>query len=179
MKKLLHYIPFLIILCTTILLFIRVNQDEKHAGENMFSDSPMLGKQMPDMKLETIEPEIGFIQAGTFEGRYTVVNMFASWCVACLAEHKLFSTLKGSKGLNIIGIAWRDKEEDTKAWLEKYGNPYNVVASDRQGKYGILIGVTGIPESFVVDPKGKIIRHIRGTVTEEDIKEIKEYGDKK
>ncbi len=172
MKKLLHYIPFLIILCTTILLFVRVNQSGKDAGAELFGSSQMVGKQVADMELDTIFPKNGKIEPGSYQGKYTVLNMFASWCVACLEEHKIFGEFKGSK-IELVGIAWRDKQEDTKEWLKRHGNPFKTVGADVLGKYGILMGVTGIPETFLIDPKGKIIMHFKGPLMKENIEEIK------
>ena len=178
MKKFVQYIPFLLILSLTILLFIKVNEEGKQAGQGLVGDSPMVGRQVADMELETLFPEGGKINSATYQGKFTVVNLFASWCIACLYEHKLFSRLKDNKDVNLVGISWRDKAEDTKGWLEQNGNPYDVVGLDSQGKYGILMGVTGIPETFVVNKEGKIIKHIRGTIGVQDIAEIKEEAAK-
>ena len=175
MKKFLRYIPFLIILCTTILLFVRVNQDGNKAGNSLLGDSLMVGKNITDMELDTIYPDKGKINQDTCKGNFTIVNMFASWCVACVVEHKLFSGIKGGK-LKVVGIAWRDNEEDTKGWLKKYGNPFDIVGSDIQGRYGISMGITGIPESFLVSPDGVILTHVRGPVTEGDILRMKEMA---
>jgi cytochrome c biogenesis protein CcmG/thiol:disulfide interchange protein DsbE len=171
MKKFARYIPFLIILTVTILLFIRVNQEGKNAGRNLIGSSPMIGKQVTDMELDTIFPAKGKLGEATYKGKYTVLNMFASWCVACLEEHPLLTGLKGS-GMQVVGIAWRDNAEDTKRWLERNGNPFKIVGEDNMGKYGILMGVTGIPETFVVGPEGKILKHYKGPLLENNIQEI-------
>lgn len=177
MKKFIQYIPFLLILSVSVMLFIKVNQDGNKAGQSLLSESQMVGKPIADMELENISPGASGDKIGpeTFKnakGEYTVINLFASWCTACLYEHKFVKTLKGS-GINIIGVAWRDKREDALDWLEKNGNPYDKVAWDGQGKFGIMLGVTGIPETYLVGPDGVIVMHFARTITEDDIKVIK------
>jgi len=172
MKKFMNYIPFAIILATTILLFIRVNQDGKKSADVLLYSSAMVGRQITDVSLPSLYPANGKIDGATYgSGKYTLVNLFASWCAACVAEHPLLSGLK-DKDLQMLGIAWRDKPEDTQDWLGKNGNPYDLVAMDELGKYGIMLGVTGIPETFLVNGQGVIIMHIRGTLMEQDIKAI-------
>jgi cytochrome c biogenesis protein CcmG/thiol:disulfide interchange protein DsbE len=175
MKKIFQFIPFILILLITTLLFIKVNSDGNKTVDNLLNNSPMLNKDVPDITLESLFPKQPAVSPKTFKNNYTLVNLFASWCVACLAEHKLISELKSEKKLQLIGIAWRDKHDETKEWLKRNGNPYNIVAQDSMGKYGIMLGVTGIPESFLVDKNGKIIMHIRGVINEDDVLKIKDY----
>jgi cytochrome c biogenesis protein CcmG/thiol:disulfide interchange protein DsbE len=176
MKKLIQYIPFLLILCVASVLFIKVNMEGKDAGDSLFGEEQMTGKKVADYALDKILPanNPGKIDQGSYKGRYTVINLFASWCTACLYEHKFVKGLKDIKGVNVIGIAWRDKKEDALDWLAKNGDPYNEVGLDNQGKFGILMGVTGIPETFLIDKNGIIIKHYARTITEDDIKEIRE-----
>ncbi len=169
MRKLLPYTPFLIILCITVLLFVKVTQSGRN-NDSIHFDEIMVGKKIADMELETLTGQK--LNMNSYIGKYTVVNLFASWCTSCLYEHPLISTLKGERGVQLIGIAWRDKKQDTSQWLKQNGNPYNEVALDEMGKYGILLGVTGIPETFLVDPQGVIVMHIRGTVMNEDLQAI-------
>jgi len=177
MKKYLQYIPFLAIFCLAVLLFVKVNGQGKDAGKSLtsgvFGSSPMVGRDMPDEVINTIFPAKGKIDNLTYRGKYTVVNLFASWCAACAYEHKFIKGLKGNS-IQLIGISWRDKAEDSFSWLIKNGNPYDVVGNDSLGKYGIYLGITGIPETFVVSPEGKIIMHFAGPVGDAEVAQIKE-----
>ncbi len=174
MKKFLQYAPFLLILSVSATLFVKVNQNGKDAANGFLDGSQMVGKKVADYPMEVIFPKKGKITTASFEGGYTVINLFASWCTACLYEHRFIKELKGIKGLKIIGVAWRDKDADALEWLNRNGNPYQMVGADNQGKFGIMMGVTGIPETFLIDKNGKILLHIARTVTEDDIKQIKE-----
>lgn len=86
-----------------------------------------------------------------------MVNFFASWCTGCIQEHPFIMSLAKRKEFPIYGIAYKDPEDKSLAWLEKHGNPYSRVGVDRQGRTGIDFGVYGIPETFFIDGEGRII----------------------
>lgn len=119
--------------------------------------SPLVGRPMP---------------AGTtllVPGKPMVVNFFASWCAPCLAEHPLFLRLREREGAAILGIAWKNKPEDARAWLQRLGDPYGKVELDLQGKTGLDWGLSGVPETWLVDGQGIVRRHFRGPITERDL----------
>ena len=86
----------------------------------------------------------------------TLVNFFASWCVPCAEEAPTLAALK-AEGVNVVGVAWKDDPAKTRAFLERYGNPYEAVFVDADGRAGIDFGVTGVPETYLVDAHGKIL----------------------
>ena len=86
----------------------------------------------------------------------TLVNFFASWCVPCAAEAPTLATLR-RQGVNIVGVAWKDDPANTRAFLARYGNPYQAVFVDRDGRTGIDFGVTGVPETYLVGADGRIL----------------------
>ena len=120
--------------------------------------SVMVGRPAP--KLEGVE--LG-------NGKPKLVNYFASWCAPCLAEHPLFTRLKQREGVPIIGIAWKDKPGATEAWLKRLGNPYQQLLFDQDGKRALDWGLSGVPETFLVDGKGIVRLHFRGPITEQDL----------
>ena len=90
-----------------------------------------------------------------------MISFFASWCVGCLDEHPFLMELARRKVMPIYGIAYKDKPQDSLAWLGQHGNPYDRIGVDLKGRVGIDFGVYGIPETFFVDEKGIIIyKHI-------------------
>lgn len=95
-----------------------------------------------------------------------LINVFGSWCTACVVEHPQLMALK-ARGLPILGVAWRDKPEKTTAFLRDRGNPYATVLMDPDGLAAIGLGITAAPESFLVDPAGKIIFKQTGPITPE------------
>jgi cytochrome c biogenesis protein CcmG/thiol:disulfide interchange protein DsbE len=93
-----------------------------------------------------------------------LLNVFASWCVACREEHPMLMRLK-AKGVAIQGLDWKDEAADGAQWLTDRGDPYGLVGNDRTGRAGIDLGVSGVPETFVIDRRGRIrYRHV-GAIT--------------
>jgi cytochrome c biogenesis protein CcmG, thiol:disulfide interchange protein DsbE len=86
----------------------------------------------------------------------TLVNFFASWCVPCAAEAPTLAALK-AEGVKIVGVAWKDDPAKTRAFLARYGDPYQAIFVDQQGLAGIDFGVTGVPETYLIDAKGRIL----------------------
>ena len=110
--------------------------------------SQMIDKPLPDFALE------GFGRADILAAKSPVVlNFFASWCVPCIDEAPVLVDLRRA-GVPIWGIAYKDKAPQTDAFLTKYGNPYRRVARDLAGQVGIEWGVTGVPETYIVDAGG-------------------------
>ena len=105
-------------------------------------------------------------------GKPVLVNFFASWCTPCLAEHPLFTRLKEREGATIIGIAWKDKPEATRAWLARLGDPFARAGYDLDGKLALDWGLSGVPETYLVDGQGNVRLHFRGPITERDLATI-------
>jgi cytochrome c biogenesis protein CcmG, thiol:disulfide interchange protein DsbE len=99
------------------------------------------------------------------DGKPKLVNIFASWCVPCAAEAGQLEQLRAA-GVPIYGIAIRDTPEDLAAFLAKFGNPYAKIGSDRESAVQLSMGSSAVPETFVVDSKGVIRRHIQGVITQ-------------
>ena len=96
-----------------------------------------------------------------------LLNVWASWCVACLQEHPVISQLSGQ--VDIVGLNYKDTRDDALRWLSQHGNPYNASAFDQLGDVGIDYGVYGVPETFVIDHTGAIrYKHI-GPVSQSDL----------
>jgi cytochrome c biogenesis protein CcmG/thiol:disulfide interchange protein DsbE len=105
-------------------------------------------------------------------GKPVLVNFFASWCAPCLAEHPLFERLKSREGAVIIGIAWKDKPEATRAWLARLGDPFTRLGFDQDGKIALDWGLSGVPETYLIDAQGIVRLHFRGPITERDLSTI-------
>jgi cytochrome c biogenesis protein CcmG/thiol:disulfide interchange protein DsbE len=102
-------------------------------------------------------------------GPVWLLNVWASWCVACRTEHPLLVELAKTKVVPIVGLNYKDKPEEAKAWLAQLGDPYAVSMADRDGRVGIDFGVYGVPETFVIDKKGTIRFKQIGPVTAETL----------
>ena len=100
-----------------------------------------------------------------------VLNVWASWCVSCRAEHPVLNELVRSNKVNLVGLNYKDKVADARGWLARYGDPYQISVSDLEGLVGIEWGVYGVPETFVMDKKGIVRLKHTGPVTTKDILE--------
>ncbi len=119
--------------------------------------SALIDKPVPTFELPPIEgkPGNGFSSADLV-GRVSAVNVFASWCLPCSAEHPLVTRLGQIEGVTLYGINYKDKPADALAWLDELGNPYWEIGADAKGRVGIDWGVYGLPETFIIDKKGRI-----------------------
>ena len=120
--------------------------------------SRMVGRPVPTFQLAAAAPSaLGFTSAELATGKPRLLNLFASWCVPCIAEAPVLDELK-RRGVQIDGIAIRDRPEDVATFLERNGNPFQRIGSDPTSRVQIALGTAGVPESFVVDGRG-VIRH--------------------
>lgn len=135
---------------------------DPHALPTMMIDRPM-----PDFQLEPLSQDVPLLTQEDVRGHVTLVNVFGSWCVACAAEHPELMELKSRGAITIYGVDWRDTAFEGRQWLERYGNPYTKVGLDADSRLAINLGVTGAPESFLIDADGRIrYKHI-GPITPE------------
>jgi cytochrome c biogenesis protein CcmG/thiol:disulfide interchange protein DsbE len=129
--------------------------------------SPFIGKPAPAFTLPTVADPSRSIGTEQMRDRVALVNVWASWCVSCRAEHPLLVDLARRGVVPIYGLNYKDTRVDAQRWLASLGNPYTASAFDEDGRVGIEWGVYGVPETFVVDRQG-IIRHKHtGPITEE------------
>ena len=126
--------------------------------------SMLIDRPLPAFALPGVRPgEPGFASAD-FKGEPKLLNIFASWCVSCRVEHPILLGLK-ERGVPIYGLDWKDKPSDGARWLDEQGDPYLATASDENGRVGIDLGVTGAPETFVVDKHGRVRYKQIGPIT--------------
>lgn len=120
--------------------------------------SPLIGKAAPEFSLSELKnPEARFSNAD-FKGRVSLMNVWATWCVSCRAEHQVLMQLAKTGAVAIYGLNYKDERPAALRWLQQFGNPYRANAFDADGRVGIDWGVYGTPETFIVDKKG-VIRH--------------------
>ena len=118
--------------------------------------SPLINKPAPDFSVPTLFDEKQSISSEQLKGQMWLLNVWASWCVACRQEHPLLNELAEQNILPIIGLNYKDQRNDAITWLGERGNPYTIIAHDLKGDVGIDYGVYGVPESFLIDKNGQI-----------------------
>jgi len=126
--------------------------------------SVMVGKPAPRFELPPLLEGGKVFQTSDLKGKVTLVNFFASWCIPCRAEHKYLYALTDS-GIVLVGVAYKNDPNDTRDWLENYGNPYTQLVVDREGITAIDFGVYGVPESYLIDKQGIIRFKQTGPIT--------------
>jgi len=137
-------------------------------------DPKQLPSQLIDRPLPAFAlPGIGVVAGGgpgfassALKGEPTLLNVFASWCAACPQEHPVLTRI-AREGVPVFGLAWKDKPADSREWLGRFGNPYTKVAADEVGRTAIDLGVTGVPESFIVDSGGRVRYKVIGPISNE------------
>jgi cytochrome c biogenesis protein CcmG, thiol:disulfide interchange protein DsbE len=156
---------FLLPLGVFVLLLAVLAVGLLHAPEKGILPSPLIGKSAPPFSVPSLFAGQGQVSSEQLKGRWTLVNVWGSWCVTCRAEHPTLLMIKQQAQVPIIGIDWNDDEADARDWLSQLGNPYSAVGEDHEGKVAIDFGVYGAPESFLVNPTGKIVYKQVGAMT--------------
>ncbi len=133
--------------------------------------SPLINKPAPAFSLPLLDAPQQMLSANDLRGKVWILNVWASWCVACRIEHPLLVEFAKTASVPIYGLNYKDKREDALRWLANFGNPYTRSLSDTEGLVGIDFGVYGVPETFVIDQQGVIrFKHI-GPVTPEVLRD--------
>jgi cytochrome c biogenesis protein CcmG/thiol:disulfide interchange protein DsbE len=134
--------------------------------------SALVGKPLPEFSLQPLIPgKPGVKRADFATGKPRLLNVFASWCVPCIAEAPQLMKLKQA-GAEIDAIAIRDTPEAVGAFLRRNGDPYSRIGSDPQSQVQISIGSSGVPETFVIDGRGRIAAQHIGDIREEDVPKL-------
>ncbi|MXO59620.1 DsbE family thiol:disulfide interchange protein [Altererythrobacter salegens] len=134
-----------------------------------FVESTMIGKPVPEFTLEAAAADRpGLSSVDLADGTPKLMNIFASWCVPCIAEAPQLAELERA-GAPIVGVAIRDTPEDLVAFLQRNGNPFTRIGADNLSEIQFAIGSSGVPETFVIDGKGIIRYQHIGDIREEDI----------
>lgn len=164
MNRYLRYsIPLVLFLLLAALLGwgLQGDYDPRHIP------SPLIGKSIPAFSLPALEQPGKTITDKDLLGKVYLLNVWATWCATCRAEHETLVQLARSGKLEIIGLNWKDDREKAKIWLQRLGNPYTFNIFDEKGRTAIDLGVYGAPESFLVDSQGIIRFKESGMVTHE------------
>ena len=117
------------------------------------------------------EKEIFFDQI-FIDSEFYILNIWSSWCLPCIEEHPKLMQLNKNKSLKLIGLNYRDNKKNAKKFINKFGNPYSSILSDRDGTIAIELGAYGVPETTIIDRNKKILKKFIGPLDDKSIKEI-------
>lgn len=118
---------------------------------------------LPVLKLNYVMGE-KLPEAAPFMGRVTVLNIFASWCVPCIAELPQLAVLYATPKVQVVGIAWHDKPDVIKRWVAQHGALFHSIYQDADNQTGVKLGIRGVPETYIVDAKGIVRYHHLGPI---------------
>ena len=169
-RRPLVFLPLAVFLGLVALFFIQLG-----AGDPSLIPSALIGHKAPATPLPPIAglqrdgAPVPGLDPAAFAGAVTVVNVWASWCVPCHDEAPLLTALGKDKRLQLIGINYKDAPDNARRFLGRYGNPFDIVGVDGNGRAAIEWGVYGVPETFVVGRDGTIVYKLVGPVTPENI----------
>jgi len=162
MRRLLFALPLLAFAALAVWFAVGLARDPS------VLPSALIDRPMPEFALPALPgTDAPALSDRTIRGRPALVNMFASWCLPCRAEHPLLMRLAREGRVAVYGIAYKDRAADASTWLRNLGNPYAAIGHDESGRVAIDWGVYGVPETYVVDAAGTIrYRHV-GALTPE------------
>ena len=159
--KLKFLIPLLLFVILVGFLAIGLNRDPHEVP------SPLIGKSAPAFEIPQLEQSNKTFSPESLKGQVWILNVWASWCVACREEHPILLELSKAQIAPLIGLDYKDQRDDALAMLARQGNPYTLSAFDGNGRVGINYGVYGVPETYVIDKAGIIRFKQIGPITTE------------
>jgi cytochrome c biogenesis protein CcmG/thiol:disulfide interchange protein DsbE len=161
-----YLVPLLVIL-VLLGIFAKRLIDVEHGDNPNLIPSVLLNTPLPSFDLPGLpgRSDDRGLKTDDLKGEVTLLNVWGSWCVACLEEHPNLVALAKAKAVPIDGIAWRDTPERALAWLQTHGDPYARIGQDPKSDTAIALGVTGAPETFVIDAQGVIRYKQIGPIT--------------
>jgi cytochrome c biogenesis protein CcmG/thiol:disulfide interchange protein DsbE len=166
-RVLLWTLPLLLFIGLVLLLWRGLYRDPRSIP------SPFINKPSPEFHAESLLDPSATLSQQNFKGQVTLLNVFATWCVACQAEHSVW--MEARQDLNhaqIIGLNYKDQRDKALSWLKDYGNPYQQIISDPYGNIAIDFGVYGTPETILIDKQGIIRYKFIGAVSLNDWKQV-------
>lgn len=161
MQRLKLFIPLLVFAVLSVFLLRGLSLDPRALP------SELVGKPLPDFDMPILANESQRLSRNEVIGEYTLVNVWATWCPSCHVEHPFLLHLARDMGVRILGVNYKDESVKARALLAEKGNPYFANIVDVDGHYGIQLGITGAPETFLVDPSGTVLLRYQGPVDQQ------------
>jgi cytochrome c biogenesis protein CcmG, thiol:disulfide interchange protein DsbE len=150
--KWLRFMPILMILALIAVLWRGLYLNPKEIP------SPLIDQPAPTFQLPNLLDPKTMIDNSVLSHKVTIVNVWASWCAACVEEQQFIRSIAPTTEAQWLGFNYKDDSKEALAWLQQYGNPYTYIAADATGQAALDWGIYGTPETFVIDKKG-IIRY--------------------
>jgi cytochrome c biogenesis protein CcmG, thiol:disulfide interchange protein DsbE len=168
--KLYHLLPLGLFVCLALIFLLKLQSGVDPSQ----IPSALVGHEAPTFDLPALDGAgVPGLKRADLQGKVTIVNVFASWCVPCRQEQPALNALArqfaGNTRLQLVGIDYKDPADKAAAFLADVGNPYAAIGTDRDGRAGIDWGVYGVPETYVVDANGVVRHKFIGPLTDDEI----------
>lgn len=159
-----YLLPLLVFAALCGLFFLQLTSGK----DNSTVPSALIGKSIPTFELAALEGANlpGFSNVSASDAKLTLINVWASWCIPCRAEHPFVAWLAQDKRLKVFGLNYKDQPENARRFLQELGNPYDAIGVDVSGRVGIDFGVYGVPETFLIDNQGTIVYKFIGPINQ-------------
>ncbi len=163
MRRYIVFIPLVLFFALGVLLWRGLQLDPTELP------SALIDKPMPSFQLSSLQdPQRMLTEADLKFDEPVLLNVWATWCPSCKAEHAQLNRMATQEGVKIIGVNYKDERNKANVWLEKYLNPYVINIYDDKGSLGLDLGVYGAPETYILDAKG-VIRYKHVGVVDERV----------
>ena len=154
-----YFLPFIAALILIPIMILGLRSDPSELP------SQYIGKPAPTFDLPTLRDPNKRVSDADLMGQLSLVNIWATWCAGCRAEHPFLMELSREKSIPIYAINWRDNRDDALNWLGQLGDPYVASGFDADGRVGIDWGAYGAPETFLVNPEGNVVYRFTGPLS--------------
>jgi len=148
------FVPLVLFVILVGFLYIGLDLDPKKLP------SPLIGKEFPNLEVEDFDSGTRYYTSDKTQDKISLVNVWASWCVTCRAEHEMLNEIAKTNKVQMIGVNYKDTKNAANRYLDILHNPYDIIIFDPLGSLGLELGVYATPETFIVDQKG-LIRYKR------------------
>ena len=166
MQKIIKIIILFIFLFVIGIFYISLSRDTN------YNPLGLINKETPEFKIISFDDSNFYTKDDIKKNNYTLINFWASWCAPCKIEHPILMKLSQKKNLMLLGINFKDKETQAKTFLSELGNPYDLLAKDKNGKNSVKFGIYGIPESILINKELVIIQKFVGPLSVDDFNNI-------
>ena len=167
MQKIIKSSIILLIVFIIAVFFVGLNKD------STYDTKDLVGKRITKIQLDHFDDKRKITEEDLKKNDFTLINFWASWCAPCRKEHKNLIRLSKNKNLKIIGVNFKDNEDNARQFLKEMGNPFYILTEDLKGKESVNFGVYGIPETILINSKLVILKKYIGPLNFKDVNEIK------
>jgi cytochrome c biogenesis protein CcmG, thiol:disulfide interchange protein DsbE len=155
------WLPLTVFAALVVVLAIGISRSDKKS----VVVSPLIGRPAPEFMLPDLLQPGRSVNSASLRGRHYLLNVWGTWCAACRQEHEMLLAIQKSGKISVVGLNWKDNDAAAQQWLTQLGNPYEMVAVDREGRTAIDWGVYGAPETFLINAAGIVVYKYVGPLT--------------